>query len=102
MFESEFSDGLYICYKTYLKFNRIADIIKNNGIAELLEHVVSICSIMNFYKSNDFEFDLILHEDIGMCLRLPVERDRKYDEENNEKLRKIGNEINTILNANRK
>jgi hypothetical protein len=102
MFESEFDDGLYICFKTYERINRIADIIKSNGIAELLDRVVGICSIMNFYRSGDFKFDLILHEDLGLCFRLPVERDRCEDERNYEKLRKIGNKINAILNANRK
>ena len=101
-FESEFHDGLYIAFKNYYNFDHIEKVIKKNGIAKLLDQVVGICSIMNLYQINDFEFHLIHHEDIGICLRLPVERDRKQDESKYGKLRKIAEEILTLLKTKKK
>ena len=102
LFESEFDDGIYIFFKNLHKFDRLSDIIKNYGVATLLNHVVGICSIINIYKINDFEFNLFLHEDLGICIRLPLERDSKQDEKNYELLRKLGKELILFLKTRKK
>ena len=93
LFESEFDDGIYIFFENEHKFKHLADIIEKNRVAKLLDHVVGICSITNIYKFNDFEFQLFLHEDLGICIRLPVERNRKQDEKKYKLLRTIGKEL---------
>lgn len=100
--ESEFDDGLNIFFNNLHKFSRIAEIIEKNKVAKLLDHIVGITVIINNYKINDFEFQLILHEDIGIHIRLPVERDRKQDEKNYELLRKIAEKLVTLLNTKKK
>ena len=102
LFESEFDDGIYIFFKNLPKFNRLADVIKKNGVAKLVDHITGICSLTNIYKINDFEFHLFLHEDLGICIRLPVERDRKQDEKNYELLRKLGKELTMLLKTRKK
>ena len=97
LYESEFDDGIYIFFKNLHKFNRLTDIIKKNRVAKLMDHVVGICSITNIYKINNFEFQLFLHEDLGICIRLPVERDREQDEKKYDILRKIAATIAKIL-----
>ena len=102
LFESEFDDGIYIFFKNLRNFNRLADVIKKNGVANLLDHIVGICSLTNIYKTNDFEFHLFLHEDLGICIRLPVERDLTQDEKNYVILRKIGKELILLLKTKKK
>ena len=100
--ESEFDDGLNIFFNNLHKFSSIADIIEKNSVAKLSDHVVGISSLINLYKIKDFEFHLMLREDIGICIRLPVERDREQDEKNYEKLRKIAEELITLLKTKKK
>jgi len=102
LFESEFDDGIYIFFKNVHKFKRLADIIEKNKVAKLLDHIVGICSITNIYKIDDFEFQLHLHEDLGICVRLPVKRDRIQDETKYRKLRKIAEEILNLLKTKKK
>ncbi len=68
--ESEFDDGLNIFFNNLHKFSRIVDIIKKKRVAKLLDDFVGIAVIINLYKIDDFEFQLILHEDIGIHIRL--------------------------------
>jgi len=42
------------------------------------------------------------HEDLGNCLRLPIERDRSQDKKNYDLLHNIGKEAMTLLNAKKK
>ena len=100
--ESEFDDGLNIFFNNLHKFNRLADVINKNGVAKLVDHITGICSLTNIYKINDFEFHLFLHEDLGICIRLPVERDRTQDKKNYVILRKIGKELISLLKTKKK
>jgi hypothetical protein len=102
LFESEFDGEIYIFFKNVHKFKRLADVIEKNRVATLLDHIVGICSITNIYKINNFEFLLFLDEALGICLRLPVERDRKQDEKNYEKLRKIAEDLLVLLKTKKK
>ncbi|MHA2009671.1 MAG: leucine-rich repeat domain-containing protein [Promethearchaeota archaeon] len=97
LFESEFNDGIYIFFKNVHKFERLADTIERNRVAEFVDHIVGIWSITNIYKINDFKFHLYLDEDLGICIRLPVERDRNQDAINYEKLRNLGEELLALL-----
>ncbi|MFX1317374.1 MAG: hypothetical protein ACFE9T_16035 [Promethearchaeota archaeon] len=102
LFESEFDGEIYIFFKNIHRFKRLADVIEKNRVATLVEHIVGICSITNIYKINDFKFFLYLHEDLGICIRLPVERDHGQDEKNYEKLRKIAEELVALLKTKKK
>jgi len=101
-FESKFDDGIYIFFKNIHKFQRLADVIEKNGLSELVEHITGICSLINIYKINDFKFQLYLHEDLGISIRLPVDRDRNQDEKNYKILRKLGDELLMLLKARNK
>jgi hypothetical protein len=76
----------------------IEDIIRENEIAKLIDNIIGICSIINFYKTNDFKFQLIDHENVGICIRLPINRDRSQDKEKYAQLRQIGEKIVNLLN----
>lgn len=100
--ESKFQSGIHICFNNlgYIDdFDTIADVIDNNISVELIENVDAIWSRYRTYKSDDQIFQLMYHEEIGNCLRLPLKRDHRYDKEGYELLRKIGNQIVKILNS---
>ena len=99
IYEFEFDDGLYLNFKNIKKSDYLAKIIEKSKIAELIEKVVGLISIIRIYKKNEFEFELINHEDLGICLRLPVERDRSQDKEDYKLLRNIGKQIVKIINS---
>ncbi len=99
--ESQFPSGLHINFinlKYIDDFNKLANIIDKNFDIELIENVDGIWSRYRTYKIESFEFQLMYHEEIGNCLRLRLKRDRSRDKENYEQLRKIGNEIMSLLN----
>jgi len=105
IFESKFEDDLYLNFKNlkYIDdFDIIAKIIDKNIEVELIENIDGIWSRYRIYKTQNFIFQLMYHEDIGNCLTLPINRDHHKDKENYELLRKIGQDITTLFNTNKK
>jgi hypothetical protein len=100
--EFDFHDGLNLGFKKTENLDRILKIIEKNNIAQLKERIVGIVSIIYNYAIDDFEFQLIFHEDMGLLFRLPIERDHQYDEQRYDMLRTIGNQIVDIINSRRK
>ena len=75
--ESKFDESIYIKFRN-LKciddFDTIASIIDKNIEVELIENIDGIWSRQRSYKTQNFKFQLMYHEDLGNCLRLPRER----------------------------
>jgi len=103
--ESKFDDGIYLKFKN-LKFiddfDIIATNINNNIEVELIENIDGIWSRYRTYKTQNFIFQLMYHEDLGNCLRLPINRDHSQDKENYELLRNIGKDIILLINSRKK
>jgi len=102
IFESEFRSGKHICFKDldYVDdFDVIAKIIDENIEVQLIDNIDGIWSRYRTYKLDNIEFNLMYHEDIGNCLRLPLKRDHRYDKKGYELLRNIGKQIVDIINA---
>ena len=103
--ESKFDDSIYIKFRNLKRiddFDTIASIIDKNIEVELIENIDGIWSRYRTYKTQNFIFQLMYHEDLGNCVRLPVERDRSQDKKNYELLHNIVKEAMTLLNAKKK
>ncbi|TFF90781.1 MAG: hypothetical protein EU548_01310 [Promethearchaeota archaeon] len=100
--EYDFDDGKNLGFKKAENLDRILKIIEKNNIAQLKERIVGIWAITYNYVIDDFEFQLIFHEDMGILLRLPIERDHQYDKQGYDMLRSIGKKIVNIINSRRK
>ena len=104
VFESKFHSGIHICFKNldYIDdFDLIANIIDNNFDVKVIEDIDGIWSRYRTYEYDDIIFQLMYHEEIGNCLRLPLKRDHRYDKEGYDLLRTIGNQIVDIINSKR-
>ena len=103
--ESKFDDGIYIKFRNLKRiddFDTIASIIEKNIEVELIENIDGIWSRYRTYKTQNFIFQLMYHEDLGNCLRLPINRDHSQDKENYELLRNIGKDIILLINSRKK
>ena len=103
--ESKFDDGIYLKFKNlkYIDdFDTIAGIIDKHIEIELIENIDGIWSRYRTYKSKNFTFQLMYHEDLGNCLRLPINRDHDQDDDNYKSLRDLGKEVMTLFNTKRK
>lgn len=103
--ELKLDDGLNFHYKNldYIDdFDVIAKLIDNNIDVKLIENIDGIWSRYRTYQYDNIVFQLMYHEDMGNCLRLPLKRDHRYDKQGYDVLRTIGNQIVDIINSKRK
>jgi len=103
--ELKLDDGINIHFKNldYIDdFDLVANIIEKNINVKLIEYIDGIWSMYRTYEYDDITFQLMYHEDMGNCLRLPLKRDHRYDKEGYDLLRIIGNKIAEIINSKRK
>jgi hypothetical protein len=103
--ESKFDDGIYIKFKNlkYIDdYDILVEIIDKNIEIELIENIDGIWSRYRTYKAKNFIFQLMYHEDLGNCLRLPLNRDSSLDKEHYELLREMGKEVMTLFNTKKK
>ena len=100
--EYEFDDDLNLGFKKTENLDQILKIIEKNNIAQLKERIVGIWAFTYNFVLDNFEFQLLFHEDMGLLIRLPGERDHSQDNERYDMLRTIGNQIVDIINSKRK
>jgi len=103
--ESKFHSGIHICFKNldYIDdYDVIANIIDNYVVVKLIENIGGVWSRYRTYEYENFIFQLMYHEDMGNCLRLPLKRDHLYDKKGYELLRNIAQQIINIINTKKK